>query len=262
MASPRTAASRLSTILSALIGHGAALPRPDLERELEEARRRGHWYTEEDRQLEREHEARLAAERRGELARKAGRGGAIALMVSATVLPLLWPLAILAGIRAFPTASRRLGIGLAIASGVGLITAGVVVVQLGRVLLAPEGLPAAAPVPALGRPGGEGTGLPDAVALGRSLAERIERATDYWILEGTSPDGTATWRKGLYQPRDGQTVMVLPRTSWELLTPSERRALASYVSRERDVSAIHLGRVQPSSAFDGNTISVGTRVWP
>ena len=36
------------------------------------ARRLGHWYTEEDRQLVREHEARLASERRDGLLRKAG----------------------------------------------------------------------------------------------------------------------------------------------------------------------------------------------
>lgn len=261
MASPTNDPPRLRTALAALLPRPASPRRPDLERELEEARRLGHWFTEEDRQLVREHDARLAAERRGELVRQAGRGGAVVLMLAATALPLLWPLALLAGIRAFPTASRRLGVALAVAGGLGLITAGVVVVQLGKVLMGPESLPAPASAPALTAAPGSWA-EPRADQLGRSLAERIERATDYWTLQGTSPDGTATWRKGLYQQRDGKTVMVLPRSTWELLTPADRRALAAYVSSEKDVAAIHLGRVMPASGFEGNTITVGPRVWP
>jgi hypothetical protein len=179
--------------------------RPDLERELEEARRLGHWFTEEDRQLLREHEAEQARDRRNALLRRAGRNGAVGLMVAATLVPPLWPVAILAGVRAFPTTSRR---------------------------------------------------------LGRDLATRLEGATDYWTLEGRSPDGTATWRKGLYQRRDGATVMVLPGSSWALLGPRERRALAEHVRAERDVRAIHVGRIVAASGFDGNTIQVGERVWP
>lgn len=122
-----------------------------LERELEEARRLGHWFTEEDRQLLREHEARLAADRRGELVRRAGRGGAVALLLLACVQPLLFPLAVMGGVKAFPRTSRRIGFALLGLAGVGLIGATVALVQVGRSLLAPpEGLvpvlaPAAAP---------------------------------------------------------------------------------------------------------------------
>lgn len=235
---------------------GELLPRrgsgkPDLEQELELARRLGHWYTEEDRQLVREHEARLATEQRDALVRKAGRGGAIALIVASTTLPLLWPLAILAGVKAFPSTSRRLGVALAIGAGVSLITAGVVVVQLGRALLAPD------PVPALSS-GDTSTNLD----LGSDVAARLERATDYWSLEGTSADGTATWRKGLYQLRDGRPVMVLPRSSWLLLSATERRALAAHVRSDRGIQALYVGRVVSASGFQGNTIEVQEQVWP
>ena len=227
--------------------------RADLERELEEARRLGHWFTEEDRQLVREHEARLSADRRSALLQRAGRGGAVALLVASTVLPLLWPVALLAGFRAFPSTSRRLALVLAVSAGAALITAGVVVSQIGRALLAPEPLSAPAALPVSG---------PGANALGRDLASRLERATDYWVLEGRSADGTATWRKGLVQQRDGQPVLVLPRSTWTLLTPAERRALAQHLSEERDLRAIHVGRVVPAGGFAGNTIRVEERVWP
>ncbi len=252
---------------------------PDLERELEEARRLGHWFTEEDRQLLREHEAEQARERREALLRRAGRSGAVGLMVVATVLPPLWPVAILAGVKAFPTTSRRLGAALAITAGVGLIGTGVVMVQVGRSLLAPQG---ATPALSPAADGSSGPSAPQGIGssggrwdrsasgqdgggseqLGRDLASRLEASTDYWILEGRSPDGTATWRKGLYQRRDGATVMVLPRSSWALLDPGERRALAEHVRAERDVTAIHVGRIVAGSGFDGNAIEVGERVWP
>jgi hypothetical protein len=244
------AASYLPSSLGGLFPRRVS-DKPDLEQELELARRLGHWYTEEDRQLVREHEARLASERRDGLLRKAGRGGAIALIVVSTALPLLWPLAILAGVKAFPSTSRRLAVALAIGAGASLITAGVVVVQLGRALLAPE------PVPALSS--GDIHANPD---LGSDLAARLERATDYWSPEGTSTDGTTTWRKGLYQIRAGQPVMVLPRSSWILLTAAERRALATHVRSERGVQAFYVGRVVPASGFQGNTIAVEEQVWP
>lgn len=264
MARPASATpTRLAAFIARLPRRSSPV-RPDLEQELEDARRLGHWFTEEDRQLVREHEARLAAVQRGELMRKAGRGGALALMVASTVLPLLWPLAILAGIRAFPTASRRLGLALAISGGLGLITAGVLVLQLSRALLGPTDGVAPAPVAALSsREAGMDSGADlQADQLGRDLAARLERATDYWILEGRSPDGTATWRKGLYQQRDGRPVMVLPRSSWILLTPRERRALAAHLRAERDISAIHVGQLVPATGFEGNTIRVEERVWP
>jgi hypothetical protein len=160
-----------------------------LERELEEARRLGHWFTEEDRQLLREHEANVAAERRGELVRQAGRSGAVALLVMACVQPLLWPLALVGGVKAFPRTSRRLGIALVGLTGVGLIGATVAFVQVGRSLLAPPEEPAPAlpsstaplvsPAPAPLEGGGAGQA---GASLGRTIAERLSRACDYWTL--------------------------------------------------------------------------------
>jgi hypothetical protein len=275
--SPVGVLGRVSGLFARLGGAGAAIsgeepPRQRqrrLERELEEARRLGHWFTEEDRQLVREHEARLAAERRGELVRQAGRNGAVALLLMACVQPLLWPLALVGGVKAFPRSSRRLGIGLLGLTGVGLIGATVALVQVGRTLLsqpesavpalAPATAPSVAPAP----------DRVDAVAadrfgspLGRDIAERLSRTCDYWTLEGTGPDGTATYRKALYRLWNGQQVMVLPRSSWTFLSGREQRALADYLAKDLNIRAIHVGRVERSTAFAGNTIHVEERVWP
>jgi hypothetical protein len=56
--------------------------------------------------------------------------------------------------------------------------------------------------------------------------------------------------------------MVIPRASWQALTPWEQRALADHLRLERGVEAIHLGRVLPSTRFQGNAITVEERVWP
>ena len=153
--------------------------------------------------------------------------------------------------------SRRIGIGLAIGGGLGLIGSGVIAVQLGRTLMGPASLP----TPALSSPS-----APWAAALSesreRGLAERIERASEGWTLQGTSPDGSPTWRQGLYQQSGGTRVMVLPRSAWDLLAPDDRQALAHQVSAERDVRAIHLGRVVPASGFEDSRIGIGERVWP
>lgn len=241
--------------LAKLLPRRLASRRPDLERELEEAQRLGHWFTEEDRQLVREHEARLAAEQRGELVRRAGQGGAVALLLMATVLPLLWPLALIGSVKAFPRTSRRVGLGLLTLTGLGVIAGTVLMVQLGRGLLAPEPVPVLAPAAATAPSNADGS-------LGREIAERLNRATDYWTLEGTNPDGTATYRKGLYRSWNGRRVMVLPRTTWAYLSPAERQALARYVADDRGVEAIHVGRLSPATSFSGNTISVDQQVWP
>ena len=245
---------------ASLLPRGPSPRRPDLEKELEEARRLGHWFTEEDRQLVREHEARLASERRGALVRRAGQGGAVALLVLASVLPLLWPVAILGGVKAFPRTSRRVGLTLLAITSLGLIMGTLAVVQLGRGLLTPATTPAAVLAPGSARLEGGSETADD--SQGRDIAERLNRATDYWTLEGSSPDGSATYRKGLYRSWNGQTVMVLPRTTWSYLSPGERRALASYGAANRGIAAIHVGRVVPSTAFAGNTITVEERVWP
>jgi hypothetical protein len=273
--SPVGVIGRVSGLLARVAGAGQAVegkesPRQRhrrLELELEEARRLGHWYTEEDRQLVREHEVRLAAERRGELLRQAGRSGAVALLLMACVQPLLWPLAVMGGVKAFPRTSRRLGIALLGLTGVGLIAATVALTQMGRSLLTPPEptVPALAPAPSVSRdsdPSDPGLPQPAGSSLGRTIAERLSRACDYWTLEGTSPDGTATYRKGLYRSWNGQPVMVLPRSTWSYLDGRERRALADHLAKERGIQAIHVGRVVPSTAFDGNTITVDERVWP
>jgi len=274
--SPVDVIGRVSGLLARVAEAGAAVdgkesPRQRqrrLERELEEARRLGHWFTEEDRQLVREHEARLAAERRSQLVRQAGRNGALALLLMACVQPLLWPLAVVGGVKAFPRTSRRLGIALLGLTGVGLIGATVVLVQAGRTLLTPsvQAVPALAQAPPASRDSGAvDPGQPQppvGSSLGRDIAERLSRACDYWTLEGTSPDGTATYRKGLYRSWNGQPVMVLPRSTWSYLDGRERRALADHLAQDRGIRAIHVGRVVPSTAFAGNTITVDERVWP
>jgi len=244
-------------------GEGDQQRRRRLERELEEARRLGHWFTEEDRELLREHEARLASERRGEIVRQAGRSGAVALMLLACVQPLLLPLAVVGGVKAFPRTSRRLGFALVALTGLGLIGATVALTQLSRTLLAPESaLPALVPAAVPRVSSGPVAAEPSGSSLGRSIAERLSRACDYWTLEGTNPDGTATYRKGLYRSWNGQPVMVLPRSTWSYLDGRERRALSEHLAEDRGIRAIHVGRVVPSTAFAGNTITVEERVWP
>jgi hypothetical protein len=238
-----------------------------LERELDEARRLGHWFTEEDRQLLREHEARLVAERRGELVRQAGRSGAVALVLMACVQPLLWPLALVGGVKAFPRTSRRLGIALLGITGVALIGATVALIQVGRSLMTPpeQAVPALAPAPPLSRApraSEPGAPQPPGSSLGPAIAERLSRACDYWTVEGTSSDGSTTYRKGLYRTWNGQPVMVLPRSTWSYLDGRERSALADHLAQDRGIRAIHVGRVVPSTAFAGNTITVDERVWP
>jgi hypothetical protein len=270
--SPVGVLGRVSGLFARVAGGGVGVSgqeaprqrRRRLERELEEARRLGHWFTEEDRQLLREHEARLAAERRGELVRQAGRNGAVALLLLACVQPLLLPLAVVGGVKAFPRTSRRLGFALLGLTGVGLIGATVALVQMSRSLMtAPESaVPALAPATVPRVPPAPGAAEPSESSLGRAIAERLSRACDYWTLEGTSPDGTASYRKGLYRSWNGQSVMVLPRSTWSYLDGHERSALAYHLAQDRGIRAIHVGRVVPSSAFAGNTITVDERVWP
>ena len=104
-------------------------------RDLEVAQRLGHWHTEDDEQLLREHEAQQAEERRGQALRQVGQRGALVLLAAAWVLPVLWPFAILGGIKAFPRTSRRIGYGVAGASGLGLL---VTALLLARMATAPQ----------------------------------------------------------------------------------------------------------------------------
>lgn len=220
-----------------------------LERELDEARRLGHWFTEEDHQLVREHEARLAAERWQERLGQARRTGTVALMGLACVVPLLWPLALVAGWSTFPVTSRRLALGLVALSGATFLGAGVLVAQLGRQLAAPP-----APEPALLTPMAD-------PQRGAELAGRLLQACDYWIPQARGDEGSVTYRKGLYQSWGGQPVMVLPRSTWALLSASDRADLKAHLRRSGDATAIHLGRLRRGSGFDGQTIEVDEPVW-
>ena len=257
---------RLLRSLGGLIGPGQEAPRQRrrrLEKELEEARRLGHWFTEEDRQLVREHETRLAAEQRADWWRQAGRGGAMALVLLACLHPLVWPLALIGGVKAFPRTSRRLGLSLLGLAALGVISASLGLVLVGRGLLAPlPSLDAAQPgQPA--QPGGAAQPTDGNPAdLGRDIAARLSQACDYWSLAGSGADGSATYRKGLYRDWNGQTLMVLPRSTWAYLSGRERRALARHLVQTQAATAIHVGRVLPSSAFAGNTITLEERVWP
>ena len=271
---------RLLRSLGGLIGPGQEAPRQRrrrLEKELEEARRLGHWFTEEDRQLLREHETRLAAEQRADWWRQAGRGGAMALVLLACLHPLVWPLALIGGVKAFPRTSRRLGLSLLGLAALGVISASLGLVLVGRGLVAPPAplrqalAPGPAPLPSLdraqpGQPGQLGGAAQptdgDPADLGRDIAARLSQACDYWSLAGSSADGSATYRKGLYRDWNGETLMVLPRSTWAYLSGRERRALAHHLVQTQAATAIHVGRVLPSSAFAGNTITLEERVWP
>ncbi|MFM7548247.1 MAG: hypothetical protein ACKO8I_05105 [Cyanobacteriota bacterium] len=220
-----------------------------LERELEEARRLGRWFTEEDRQLVREHEARLVSQRWQAGWLQVRRTGTVGLIGLACVMPLLWPLALLASWTTFPLTSRRLAFGLLALSGGTLLAAGVAVVQLGRQLAAPAS-------PAIARL----TPVEDATR-GSELAARLLQACDYWIPQARSEDGGITYRKGLYQSWNGRPVMVLPRSTWALLSAGDRQALTAHLRRSGDAEAIHLGRLQPGNGEGGSTIAVAEAVW-
>ena len=104
--------------------------RSGVSRDLEVAQRLGHWHTAEDEQLLREHEAQLVQERRDQALKQMGQQGVLVLLAAAWVLPVLWPFAILGGIKAFPRTSRRIGYGVAGASGVGLLLTGLLLARL------------------------------------------------------------------------------------------------------------------------------------
>lgn len=129
--------------------HGARklASRVAAERELALARRLGHWYTEEDRQLLREEEARLALARRTEALNQAARVGTVGVLVAAWAIPPLWPVAAVASFRVFPRTSRRVLLTLLGLTGATLVGTGVVVhgVMQSSLSPAPSALPALPP---------------------------------------------------------------------------------------------------------------------
>lgn len=227
--------------------------RAHLLAELEEARRLGRWHTAEDQALVREHEARLAAEGRAATLRVAGRRGSVALLVVALFVPLLWPLAIAGSFLAFPRTSRRLLLGLV---ALGAASALALTLLLGQVLRG-DGEPPVAPLPPAASWGETAT-----PGLGERLADRLEREADYWEYVAPAQEGPGMLRKGVFRTWEGRPVMVIPRASWQALSPGERRALADHLRLERGVEAIHVGRLMPSTRFQGQAIAVEQRVWP
>ncbi len=229
-----------------------AARRTQLVAELEEARRLGRWHTAEDEALVREHEARLAAEQRTLVLQTAGRRGTVGLLVLAWFVPLLWPVAIVGSFAAFPRTSRRVLVALVGLGAASLLALALVVGQWLR-----GDPPPATPALPSSDLGQEASG-----ELGRGIAERLVREADYWEPLSPSDEGAGMGRKGVFRQWEGRPVMVIPRASWQALTARERRALAEYVRFERGVEAIHVGRVGPSSRFQGNGITVDERVWP
>ncbi len=234
-------------------GLEAASRRATLQAELEEARRLGRWHTAEDEALVREHEARLEADQRAQSLRQAGRRSSLALLVLAWFVPLLWPLAIAGSVLAFPRTSRRFALGFVALAAASVLGVSLVVGQL----LRGDDPPALPELPTTAPLIEDGAG-----EQGRRLAERLQREADYWEMERSGDEGPAMLRKGIFREWGGRPVMVLPRSSWAGLTPAERRALADHVRFERGVSEIHIGRIVPSSRFQGNEIRPEQRVWP
>jgi hypothetical protein len=113
--------------LKALVAQAA---RQGPERDLEVARKLGYWYTEEDRQLLREHQAQLALARRSEALDQVARVGTVGVMAAAWAIPPLWPVAIVASFRVFPRTSRRLLLALLGVTGATVVGSGVMVHQL------------------------------------------------------------------------------------------------------------------------------------
>ncbi len=98
--------------------------------------------------------------------------------------------------------------------------------------------------------------------IGKEIADRLERECDYWDIKKYNPDGTVTVSKGIYMDWGRRWTMMIPRSSWDSLSASDRAALIGYVSVERYVSQIIVGEVVPSNRFEGNTMTVDKIVWP
>lgn len=98
--------------------------------------------------------------------------------------------------------------------------------------------------------------------VGKEIADRLERECDYWDIIKYNPDGTVRVSKGIYTLWGRSLTMMIPRSSWNSLSASDRAALIGYVSTEHHVSQIIVGEVRPSDRIQGNTITVDETVWP
>lgn len=108
---------------------GGLVSRSGAERDLEVARRLGYWYTEEDRQWVREHEAQQAMVKRSAALQQAAKVGTVGVLMAAWAVPPLWPLAIVASFRVFPRTSRHLLLGVLGVTGATVVGSGVLVHQ-------------------------------------------------------------------------------------------------------------------------------------
>jgi hypothetical protein len=104
--------------------------RAEAERDLDVARRLGRWYTEEDRQLLREHQSQLARVQRTEALNQVAKAGTVGLLVAAWAVPPLWPLAMVASFRNFPHTSRRLLLSVLAVGGATVVGSGVLLHQV------------------------------------------------------------------------------------------------------------------------------------
>lgn len=109
---------------------GGMLSRAGAERDLAVARRKGYWFTDEDRQWLREHQASLALARRSEALNKVARVGTVGVLAAAWAVPPLWPVAIVASFRVFPRTSRRVLYGVLGLTGATVVGSGVVLHQV------------------------------------------------------------------------------------------------------------------------------------
>lgn len=132
--------------LGLLPSFGRLLSRSGAERDLEVARRLGHWYTDEDRQLLREHQAQQALLKRSAALQQAAKVGTVGMLMAAWAIPPLWPVAVVASFRVFPRTSRHLLLAVLGVTGATVVGSGVLVHQvLQSTSSSPMALPAAQP---------------------------------------------------------------------------------------------------------------------
>jgi len=106
------------------------------------------------------------------------------------------------------------------------------------------------------------TALDTTVAKGKAIADKLEGDSDYWHIVKMNPDGTASVSKSIYMEWGGEQVAMIPRSSWEALSDSDKKALAKYVSTEEGVKKIIVGEIRQSETMPGrNTLSVDETVW-
>lgn len=97
---------------------------------------------------------------------------------------------------------------------------------------------------------------------GQRIAERLEQECNYYKVIKDSPGDTLTARRTIYDEFGGQQVIIIPWSSWNALSKSEKVSLTNFVSTYRGVKKVIAGTVKPSNLYYGNTISLDETVWP